>query len=586
MMLSTQTRSLSARRLIESFAIRGHGRSHLSSTRSFHRSATVLEDEAEHKVDRKEEALRNRMAAIDFNNRRAAYKRQVTDLRRRYAEQVQAQRAADLAEEEARERELTRRRLERQRRKNVRSAENAVRQKQLREQRANEFEEHLRVMQLKRGAKNEMFAKARQLVIDELEEEAPLWLTTAEEVEAAFTPEAEQLLWARPGGVLGAPNPSLDAHFWEFETHTWHMEKTYKSQRQVLLEELEEIAYEEANIDKNVWTDERMEQERQLEEKARLRAMVHSAGRLELLRKQKQMLEEESATAPGEIPKPKPVPNPRMLRDDRAIEREGAKLLNEDPTKFFVFDGLSSCRNEEDEEESAETSGYSGPTLGSPTGLRDPLREGSHQGKVFPDMIGRIPKPDTRTEREKKQEEREQRMLAAAQLEAESRDQDIELAAQQRTLEDLQPDLNYDEHEWDDEDDGWKKGLDPVADAEILNTPRERRYKEEDLEWVLNQLEGKVRHLEQQFGQEVESIKQTMDAELRSKAKTGETMEESSLEAALMSLSEKDLLALSDLDDRFEEGMTDEELSAAVKEINGLTEEQVKSMILRDRSMD
>ena len=48
------------------------------------------------------------------------------------------------------------------------------------------------------------------MLIDELEEEAPLWLMTPEEVEAAFTPEAEQLLWARPQGVFGAPASPME----------------------------------------------------------------------------------------------------------------------------------------------------------------------------------------------------------------------------------------------------------------------------------------------------------------------------------------------------------------------------------------
>jgi hypothetical protein len=243
----------------------------------------LWEDAAASKKADSETELKNKMAARDFNSRRADYNRQVSVLRREYADEVAQQRAADKAEQEARERELTRRRLERQRLKNIRSAENAMNQKALREQRAREFDGHLQLMQIQRDAKNERFAMARQLVIDELEEEAPLWVTTHEEVEAAFTPEAEQLLWTRPGGVFGAPNPSMDTSFWQYETHTWHMDRTYKSQREVLLEELEEMAYEEANIDSSFWTPERVEERVRLEEKARLRAMVHSAGRTELL---------------------------------------------------------------------------------------------------------------------------------------------------------------------------------------------------------------------------------------------------------------------------------------------------------------
>lgn len=546
-------------------------------------TTVVLSEEAEAatKVD-PETLLKNKMSARDFNDRRAAYKRQVSVLRKEYASEVSQQRAVEKAEQEARKRELTRRRLERQRRKNIRSAESAVQQEVIREQREKDFKEHLRIEQIHRDAKNERFAMARQLVIDELEEEAPLWLTTPEEVDARFTSEAEQLLWGRSGGIFGAPNPSMDASFWQFETHTWHMDRTYRSQREMLLEELEEAAYEDANVDKTFWTPERVEERRRLEEKARLRAMVHSAGRSELLKKQREMLEEQLVIEEGEVPKQLSAPSHKLLSDDVALEREGSKLLMEDPTKFFVFDKSAEVEwrpTKRDEESEA----YAGPTLGSPVALRDPLREGSHQNSVFPMAIGKIPKPDMRTEKEKKREEREQRMWAAAQAEKAAENVDIELAAEQQTAEDLEPPLNYDELEWDSDEEDWNKGLDPVADSSIINTPREQRYKEEDIDWVVENLEGKVRHLEQQFRQDVESLKQVAKSELRASSEGGgDGIEEGSLESALLALSEVELSALADLDDLYTDDMSAEEFSAAAETIPGLTEEQLKAVVSRD----
>jgi len=561
------------------------------------------------------------MAAIDFNNRRAAYKRQVSQLRKQYAEEVAMQAAADKAEQEAIQRERTRKRLERQRAKNERSALSALRQEQIRQQRAKEFEEHLRVMQQRREAKEERYRKARQLVVDELEKEAPLWLTTRDEVDAAFDDhEICQKLWApKRGGILGAPSPSLDAHFWQYETHTWHMGKTYKSQREVLKEELEELAYEEANVDPNYWTEERLEEQRQLETKSKLRAMVHSAGRLELLRKQRRLLAEYTETSTGDgvdndleasIPKPEPVPNLRVLQDDTALEREGAQLLMDDPTRFFVFDRAGASADDETEvpasldsvEDNTGIGGdmsYSGPTLGSPTGLRDPLREGNHQRSVFPQIIGKLPKPDTRTEREKKQAEREERLLAAAARAAAAegagdRVDAIELAAQNRTVEDLQPDLDYDALDaWEKEDDEeWKKGLDPTADTHILNTPRERRYSADDIEWVVTELEDEIHHLEQQFQQDIESLKRTMISEARpgqSEEAEGTVGKESQVEsheeslgAALLAMSEKELWVLSDLHDRYtEEGPSslDALVEIAATELSGLTEGQFRAVM-------
>ena len=276
--------------------------------------------------------------AQDFNIRRAAYNRQVSRLRKAYADEIAAERAAGLAEREALQKEATRKALERQRLKNIRSAQNAIKQEEYRQRRKQEFNEHLEREQAKREEKHRLYTAARQLVIDELEKEAPVWLTTPEEVEAAFTSEAEQMLWARPGGVLGAPNPSLDSHFWQNETHTWHMRKTYKTKREVLLEEVREMAYDDANIDKSFWTPERIEKHENMEQRARLRAEVQLAGRRELLRRQAQMLEDDFAAGKGELPKPAPAPNLKMLANERALEREGSRILMEDPTKFFILE--------------------------------------------------------------------------------------------------------------------------------------------------------------------------------------------------------------------------------------------------------
>ncbi|GKY99997.1 hypothetical protein MPSEU_000953200 [Mayamaea pseudoterrestris] len=560
----------------------------LSTARLYSSTPVTLEGDAAAAKLQTEEQITQRhkikLASLDYNQRRASYKRQVSALRIEYAKEIARQRASDKAEQEALQKELTRRRLERQFQKNTQTAKNMLRQKELREQRAKEFQEHLELMQLERDAKNERFQKARQLVVDELEQEAPLWLTTAEEVEAAFTPEAEQLLWARPNGVLGAPNPSLDCHFWQQETHTWLMRRTYKSQRQVLLDELEDIAYNEANIDESFWTQERLQELEQLEDKARLRAMVRSIGRISLLRRQKELLEEQYVTAEGEVPKPMPVPNFQMLQNEAALEKEGAQILLEDPTKFFVFEGSTASASDRRQEQNDEISTYVGPTLGSPIALRDPLREHSHQGTVFPQIIGKIPKPDDRTEREKKLQEREERMWAAAQAEKMG-DMDIELAAQQQTAEDLEPDINYDEFTFDFGDEDWAKGLDPIADEHVLRTPHEKRYKEEDIDWVVDKLASQVKHLEQQFVQDMTSLKRTFESELRqTEGHEIADMPVGSIEAALLSLSDAELLALSDLDDRCGGKVSDEDLNDAEKVIPGLSREQIKQVLTRDET--
>jgi hypothetical protein len=519
-----------------------------------------------------EEKFRRRLIAQDYNNRRAAYNRQVSHLRRSYAEEVKKQRETDTATKEAQAKELTRKRLERQRQKNIRSAQNALQQEVIRAQQKVEFEKHLEREQIKRDSKKERFRLARQLAINDLEKEAPLWLTSVEEVEAAFTPEAVQLLWGRPGGILGAPNPSLSSSFWQFETHTWHMDRTYKSRRELLLEQLEEEAYEESNVDHLFWTPERKALWEQLREKARLRAMVQTAGRVELMRRQNLMLEEAAATELGEAPKLVAPPSHTFLTDVEALEREGAAVLLDDPTKFFVFENESVRRGNVKDVE-GERQKYVGPTLGAPIALRDRLRDGSYQNRVFPLAVGKVAKPDTRSEREKKQQEREQRMWAAAEA---SRRQEstagLDLAAIDQGEDSLVPDVDYNatDLDWDSDDENWKANLDPDADAAILAIPRERRYNEEDIDWVVQKLDEKISHLEQQAEQDLQSLR--LETEM-------EAVGESDLDKAFLSLTDKELFELSDLHERFlSESMSTEEFNDAARAIPGLSVEQIRSI--------
>ena len=560
-----------------------------SVTRYWCMSEDVAVDVSKLKEEALQRKLEAKLAARDYNNRRASYKRQVSALRREYADQIAKQRAQDEAEEEDRRQKLTRQRLERQRRKNMKSAANALREEELRLQREKEFNLHLEQQQRIRDATKERYTAARQLLINELEAEAPLWLTTPEEVEAAFSdPEKEQLLWARPGGVLGAPNPSLDAHFWQYETHTWQMGKTYKSQRQDLLETLEEMVYEDANVNPDFWTPERIAEHDRLEEKAKLRAMVHSVGRAELLRKQRELIQSDMKN--NVLPSAEKVPSLNVLNNDAAIDREGANVLMNDPTKFFVFDSSSVGGG------TTSTTAYAGPTLGAPIALRDPLRDGP-TGTVFPEILGKFPKPDTRSEREKKQAEREEKMWAAAQAEAQKELEASGAAPADDEEEDeaIGPDLDFDAIDANDSDDEeWKRGLDPETDTEILETPREYRYKEDDIDWILTKFDDKLTFLKQQFAQDVDVIKEEVKAEVRKNARSHpersdvpDEVAEGSLEAALLALPEKQLMALSDLEESYEPGkLADFEFAAAIKEIPGLTEEQIMMVLNRDRSIE
>jgi hypothetical protein len=135
---------------------------------------------------------------------------------------------------------------------------------------------------------------------------------------------------------------------------------------------------------------------------------------------------------------------------------------------------------------------------------------------------------------------------------------------------------------------------------EVIETPREHRYKEDDIDWILNKLDDKMKFLNQQFAQDVEIIKEEMKSELRKKSAAQQAPDaagdhsdsqnetiEGTLETALLALPEKQLMALSDLEETYEPGkMPDYELAASIKEIPGLTEEQIMMILTRDRSIN
>jgi len=573
-----------------------------TTTKRFYTVTSIaLEEEAATKRKRKEltpeeieerrakaaERKHHRRMAQDYNNRRAAYKRQVSVLRKQYAEEYARWKKEMEAAKSTEQEKITRKRLERQRRKNIRSAQNALRQEELRQAREKEFNEHLERQQIIREAQEERFRRARQLVVDELEKEAPLWLTTPEEVEAAFTHESEQLLWTRPGGVIGAPNPSTDAHFWQFQAHAQDFRRTYPLMRDVFLEDMEEEAYLDANVDANFWTPERVEEHEKMEEKARLRAMVQTAGRNELLRKQRQFIEAdadealEDESAIGQLPA---VPSMKVLHDKEALEREGASLLLKDPTRFFHFE-----ESEQDEApEEGDDDEYEGPTLGAPVRLRDPVRDNTPDGNPWPRIIGKVERPDTRTEREKKQEERNIRLMEAA--EAAEKAQKLEagggaIEVDLEREENIGDEIDYDTRPYDSDEEEWFKGLDPEKDADIMNIPAERRYTEDDFAFVVDKLEGKVEFFEQELKLEFDSLRQEILSNKRMMAESSdeEIIEEGSVEAAFMALSDQELVALSDLDEAYSPDMPREEFEAFMKDIPGLTEEQLLMVLSRDR---
>ena len=540
----------------------------------------------------------------NFNNKRAAYKNAVGKLRSQYAFEIQQQKQSDekaLKEAKAKE---TRKRLERQRVKNLKSVKNAMRHEEQRRVQAELSIDKIEQSQELIQKKQETFDKARQLVLQELKKESQYWLTTSQEVDQALTSETQiQSLWSRPGGYIGASLPSQDAEYWKFESHTWDMSKTYTSLREKQMQELEDMAYFDANLSEKYWNDERIQFQNELEEKAKLRALVREQGRKSLLMKQRQMMQDiytqENTVGPDGlpvVPKTMTAPSLNVLADYEAMEKEGVKILQENPEQFFVFD-------------SSDTEG----SKGKPLRLKDPVRDLSGTNTPYPEILGRPPKADTRTEREKKRQEREERMLAAAQQEEAS---GVEYAADDEIAPSSQP-LDYDQlaNFGDASDTEWEEGLDPNSDADLLETPRDKRFTEDDVEWMITHLEKKIASIEELMKLEaseqnstggatgstsdVDVVASSLGANTVKSTKVDdkgreytsyEVMDDSSTSSAtsidmsaLESLSDEQMEAIEAL--ASEPNDTEEDIKNALTKVPGLSKEQIEQLVQLEISL-
>ena len=132
------------------------------------------------------ESASSQKLAQSFNLRRAEYKKAVSKLRKGYAEEYQLQTKLDEESKKKQQEIVTRQRLERQRLKNIRSAQNAMKQELIRIEQKKAFDQHLEQQQVKREQRNQRFEEARRIVVRELEEQSKNWLTTPQEVDSVL----------------------------------------------------------------------------------------------------------------------------------------------------------------------------------------------------------------------------------------------------------------------------------------------------------------------------------------------------------------------------------------------------------------
>ena len=579
-------------------------------------------------MQEQEDELNPSVLSNIYNQQRAQYNRAVSALRKQYFTELEQQRQREARRKAIEDAKLKRAALERKRLKAIRSATNAQRQIDKANARRIEWEAELAQTQRERDAKKSLYKKARQKIVDQLEAEAHLWLTTPEEVERALgNPTASQILWTRAGGMIGAPSgPNTGfgdyGDFWRYECHTWDARPTYKSPKEVMLEELENVAYLQANNNPNYWTKERVEAEERKEQRARLRAIIREEGRRSLLNKQRELMRDiygnDSSGSKDNLNKggnklpPTAMPAPKLdyLADYEAQEREGIEILKRDPRKFFIFEsdlpnaansmggGLAGSNAAEEGEDGNAPTVVSGASLGRPVGLRNPFF--NNKPTPFPQRMGRDLPADTRTEKEKKRDERQERMRAAAEEAAlaakKGASYEVAMAAEE-DLEDGSEDVDYDMAEEDAEKELWEEQSKEWSemDKRVFDmTPPSQRVTPEEVDWIIAQLKKKTAVIKERLDFEDKIRKRELEKSFASDAVTkpiesideldryvmeglGYDMEK--MEALVSNLTPEQSLALEQIDFTGRTGITMEEMSNELRVVPGLTDEQIQALV-------
>lgn len=545
-------------------------------------------------------------------------------LRKKYFAEIQQQRERESRIRALEEEKIKRAALERRRIKAMRSAANAQREVEKREARRKEWEKELEIVQQERDAKKELYRRAKQKIVHELESEAHLWLTSPEEVEKALgNPTASQILWARPGGMIGAPSGQDtgfgdDGDFWRYECHTWDARPTYKSPKEVMLEELEYMAYLQANNSPEFWTKERVEAQERKEQRARLRAIVREEGRRALLEKQRQMMRDVYGGDEGNGDRQKgaklpatsmPAPKLDYLADYEAQERAGVEILQRDPTRFFIFESdlpnaknRGSLQGSGDESEGGQDSGLSGASLGRPVALKNPFF--NYQPTAFPLRMGRDLPADTRTEKEKKRDERQERLKAAAEEAAlaASKGMSYEVAmAAEEDLEDGSEDIDYDLAEEEAEKELWESQMEEwkARDRTVFDmTAPSQRVTGDEIDWIIEQLQTKVKGMQERLEFEEKIRQKEIESSEHKVATSIETLDDidryvmqdlgydmDALEQLVRELTPEQSAALEEIDFTGRVNITAEEMTSEINAVPGLTEVQVQTLVEMEMSL-
>lgn len=225
--------------------------------------STEEDDEEEDTKPKRTYPTRNEIKQIQANivTSKSLYKKQLSGLRKEYAIEYAKHKEKERKIQENLKSKLIANAHKRQVIKNIKSVANAKRDLAEKAQRIAEWEEELKVTQQKRDLHRSRMKKARELIISELEEEAPKWLISQEEINAQMDDDhAMEQLWTFDHAVIGAIpdeqpgvmeakwNTGGDSTYWRYGSDTMDMSMTYLSPVQHYYNQLINSTVQDANI--------------------------------------------------------------------------------------------------------------------------------------------------------------------------------------------------------------------------------------------------------------------------------------------------------------------------------------------------
>jgi len=225
--------------------------------------STEEDDEDEDTKPKRTYPTRNEIKEIQANivTSKSLYKKQLSGLRKEYAVEHAKHKEKERKIQENLKSKLIANAHKRQVIKNIKSVANAKRDLAEKAQRIAEWEEELIVTQQKRDLHRSRMKKARELIISELEEEAPKWLISQEEINAQMDDDhAMEQLWTFDHAVIGAIpdeqpgvmeakwNTGGDSTYWRYGSDTMDMSMTHLSPVQHYYNQLINSTVQDANI--------------------------------------------------------------------------------------------------------------------------------------------------------------------------------------------------------------------------------------------------------------------------------------------------------------------------------------------------